>query len=201
MTSTAAPEPPAPDGDDLPAPPPPLIPPRTSAPISGRRPPGQPTVEPAPTSDARPRTGSDLAPESRPTTQSETSSETAPRGGTPGLTSAGVYVLLGAAALIGAVASWTLTDGLGPIFTIFFVAGTVYVATQVRRSDLWSAVIAPPLVFLVLVVTRELVAPESGSRALVDIGYDIFQTLALMAPTLWGATALGGFIIWWRFRH
>jgi hypothetical protein len=106
-----------------------------------------------------------------------------------------VFVVVGAVSLVAMVVDTFTGGGIGWLFGGLFVAVSGYAAMQVRRSDLLWAVIAPPLVFAVLVcghafwtttgdLLPRLVAPVS---ALFDLG-----------PMLWLGTGLAGAVAAWR---
>jgi hypothetical protein len=123
------------------------------------------------------------------------------RGSARGLTGPGVALVLLAASVVGAVIDTTVGDDLGPFFAVLFVASSLYAATQVRRADLFAAVIAPPLVFLLVVGVHEVLAPTGNSRALIDLVGDLVSALALGAPTLWAGTAVAAAVVLLRRRY
>jgi hypothetical protein len=123
------------------------------------------------------------------------------RGSVPGLTAAGVAVIVLGASALGAVIDSIVRSDLGPVFAIMFIASSVYAATQVRRRDLLAAVIVPPLVFLTVLGVHELISPTGASRAMIDLTGDLVSTLALNAPTLWIGTGAAAVIVFVRHRR
>ena len=118
--------------------------------------------------------------------------------GTVGLTAPGVFVIVLAAGLVGMLVDAFTVDS-GWIFGVVFVIACAYAALQVRRRDLLWAVIAPPLVYLVLTIGREIVDP--GTRGNVtDRALDVVSRLAEQAPALWVATVVAGVIVLIRWR-
>jgi hypothetical protein len=125
----------------------------------------------------------------------------APAGGTAGLTAAGVVVIVFAGSLVGMLLDVFTGGGVGWLFGVFFIVSSAYAAMQVRRSDRAAAVIAPPLVFAVLVMADKFIGSPgqllskavSGVNALLDYG-----------PMLWigsGLTVLIiGFKVWQERR-
>jgi predicted lipid-binding transport protein (Tim44 family) len=121
--------------------------------------------------------------------------------GAPGLTAAGVVVVVFAASLVGMLLDVFTGSGVGWLFGGFFIVSSAYAAMQVRRADRAAALIAPPLVFAVLVMADEFIASPgqflskavSGVNALLDYG-----------PMLWigcGLTVLIiGFKVWQERR-
>jgi hypothetical protein len=126
----------------------------------------------------------------------------APRqGGSPGLTAAGVLVVLFAASLVGMLLDVFTGGGLGWIFGVFFIAASGYVASQVRRADLAWAVIGPPVVFAVLVVGRSLVTDTGGLLTKIVDG---LNGLLDYGPMLWIGTGLAAVLVAvrvWRYRR
>jgi hypothetical protein len=123
------------------------------------------------------------------------------RGGVPGLTAAGVAVIVLAASTLGAVIDSIVGDDLGPFFAVLFVASSVYAATQVRRRDLLAAVIVPPLVFLTILGAHEILSPTGKSQAAIDLMGDLVSSLALNAPTLWVGTGAAAVVVFVRHRR
>jgi hypothetical protein len=64
----------------------------------------------------------------------------------------------------------------------------------VRPIDLWVAVIAPPLAFLVATLTAGQISPTSGT-SLTGRAATVFVTLGLNAPWIIGATMLALVIV------
>jgi hypothetical protein len=123
------------------------------------------------------------------------------RGSAPGLTAPGVAVVVLAASVVGAVIDTTVGNDLGPFFAVLFVAASLYAATQVRRPDLFAAIIVPPLVFLSIITAHEILAPTGKSRALIDLLGDLISALALGAPTLWAGTVVAAVVVFLRHRR
>ncbi len=116
-----------------------------------------------------------------------------------GLTSPGVAVVVFAGTLVGLlIDAFTIDSGV--IVGVAFVASCLYAALQVRRSDLLAAVLVPPLVFLVLTVGRELIAPESSGGLSTKV-LQVASDLATAAPALWAGTALAGVVVAVRWRR
>jgi hypothetical protein len=125
----------------------------------------------------------------------------APAAAAPGLTAAGVVVIVFAGSLVGMLLDVFTGGGVGWLFGVFFIVSSAYAAMQVRRADRAAALIAPPLVFALLVMADKFIGSPgqllskavSGVNALLDYG-----------PMLWigsGLTVLIiGFKVWQERR-
>ena len=104
-----------------------------------------------------------------------------------GLTRSGVYVVVLAGSLVGLQVDVFTGGGVGWIFGVVFCASCVYAALEVRASDRLAAVIAPPLVFALLMLLDNL-ARGSGDVAsrLINTANDLLR----YGPMLWTGTAL-----------
>ena len=119
----------------------------------------------------------------------------AARQASPGLTAAGVVVIVFGASLFGLLIDVFTGDGVGWLFGIVFIVVSAYAAFQVRRSDIAAGVIVPPLVFAALVVPEMIIASPgelltkvvNGLNALLDNG-----------PMLWIGSGLTVLIVSWR---
>lgn len=114
-----------------------------------------------------------------------------------GLTGPGVVVVVLAGSLVGLLIDrFTIDSGL--IFAVAFIASSVYAALQVRPSDLLSALIVPPLVFLLLAVGESVVDSSGGGWS--DHILDLASQLATEAPALWLGTLAAAAIVLVRKR-
>jgi hypothetical protein len=92
-----------------------------------------------------------------------------------------------------------LTDGLGVVFQLAFVAVAVVGAFKVRRSDLLAAFIVPPLAYAgALVIASPALGITNG--LLVGIGANLGSYLAVGAPWLFLGTVLAFAVAVWRGR-
>lgn len=77
------------------------------------------------------------------------------------LTGAGGVLLMFVVAGGGAVVDlFTGPGGLRRVFAVSLVAGAVLAALAVRRRGLWTVLIAPPLLYVVMSLLSTLAAPE-----------------------------------------
>jgi hypothetical protein len=81
----------------------------------------------------------------------------------PGSRTRGVVAVLGmfALTLAAAAADSYIGVGLGTITLIALLLGSVFAALVVRRSDLLSVVVAPPLVFVAVALVNIALAPSA----------------------------------------
>ena len=79
--------------------------------------------------------------------------------------------------------------GLRTAFAVSFVVGCALAAAAVRREDLGVAVVAPPLVYVVIALVAGAVrGTGAGGSWVVRQALDLFTALVLEAPTLMVAT-------------
>ena len=117
-------------------------------------------------------------------------------GAEAGLTAPGVFVVVGAVSLVAMVLDTFTGGGVGWLFGGLFVAVSGYAALQVRRSDLVWALIAPPLVFAVLVCGHAFWTTTGDLLPrLVALGNALFD----LGPMLWVGTGLAAVIVGWRY--
>jgi hypothetical protein len=113
-----------------------------------------------------------------------------------GLTAPGVFVVVGAVSLVAMIVDTFVGSGVGWLFGGFFVAVSGYAALQVRRTDLLWAVIAPPLVFAVLVCGH---ASWTTTGDLLPRVVALGNALFDQGPILWIGTGLAAGIVAWRY--
>lgn len=119
----------------------------------------------------------------------------------PGLTTPGVAVILTALSLVAGLLNGFLTGGTGLLFGVPFIAASVYCAVEVRWSDRWSVLVAPPLVLLITLLVVEPISSNGGG--LRDTVSGVIVALVASAPMLVAAEAGAGITIgvrWWRQR-
>ncbi len=108
-----------------------------------------------------------------------------------GLTATGAVALALALGVIGGAFDVLTGPGLREVFAISFVAGCVLAAVTVHREDLLTAVIMPPLVYVVLVLLGGAVERTASSRSfVVQQAIELVNALLLGAPVLLLATGL-----------
>jgi hypothetical protein len=113
----------------------------------------------------------------------------------PGLTAAGVVVVVGAVSLVAMLLDTFTGGGVGWLFGGLFALVSGYAAVQVRRQDLLWAVIVPPLVFAVLVGAH---AAYTAPGDLLTKSVAVLNSLLDYGPMLWIGTGLAAAIVAWR---
>jgi hypothetical protein len=118
-----------------------------------------------------------------------------------GVTGRGVVVLiLGVSAVVGLLE--VIVGGhRGPVFAFAFIVASGVSALVVRRRDIPTAMIAPPLIYCVLIVLLSLFDTKdiSGGLATREAFY-IANAFVTGAPTIWTGTIAAVLIGWYRLR-
>ncbi len=121
--------------------------------------------------------------------------------GAPGLTAPGVTVIVFAGSLVGMLLDVFTGAGVGWLFGVVFIASSAYAALQVRRADRAAAIIAPPLVFAVLVMSDKFIG-STGDMVAKSVG--ALNALLDYGPMLWIGSGLTvvivGFKMWQERR-
>ncbi len=108
-----------------------------------------------------------------------------------GLTAMGVVLTLAVIGGVGAAVDLSIGNSLGVIFAVCFIAASGLGALGAHREDLLACVVAPPLVFLGLVLASGGLKQGSGSGSLlVRQGLEVVNDLILGAPVLLTAAAV-----------
>ncbi len=119
-----------------------------------------------------------------------------------GITGRGVVVLIFVVtAVVGAAA--VLAGGhRGHAFGIAFIVTAALGAALVRRKDITTAMIAPPLLYCVLVVLMSFIDTKDQSGGLITRkAVYIADAFITGAPAIWSGTALAAAIGWYRRRN
>lgn len=111
----------------------------------------------------------------------------------PGLPWPGVVVLVVVVTGVGVVVDRFVSHRLGLGAAVAYVIAAVLVALLVCRRDLVSAVVAPPVMFALIVAAARIVA--KGWQGVTGTGLRVATELALLAPGLWIGTALALIIV------
>jgi hypothetical protein len=100
-----------------------------------------------------------------------------------------VAVVLGGACLIGGGLDLLLVHTAAWALTALFLAAGVYCGSKVRRTDWYSAVVAPPLAFALGLLLISCFAPHDLGEGLIGIGATMLELLALHATVVFIGTA------------
>ena len=115
-----------------------------------------------------------------------------PRQTVPGLTGAGVVVLVTFLGVAIAAVDGIATGGLSWIFAAAFVIVCASGAVLVRHAQLAAAVITPPLVYVLACLVAAQLGQEPSS--LKRLGLEAALMFATHAPALYLATGVAGAI-------
>ena len=102
-----------------------------------------------------------------------------------------------AAAFLDAV----LRHGIGAITGVALVLSSAAAALTLRRSDIWAAVVMPPLAFLAALLTAGQLTVSSSGSLLSRQALNIVTGLSLNAPWLIAATVIALVIVLVRRRR
>lgn len=102
-----------------------------------------------------------------------------------------------AAALLDAV----LRHGIGAITGVALVLSSAAAALTLRRSDIWAAVVMPPLAFLAALLTAGQLTVSSSGSLLSRQALNVVTGLSLNAPWLIAATVIALVIVLVRRRR
>jgi hypothetical protein len=119
-----------------------------------------------------------------------------------GLTYSGVVVIVVGVTVLVALAEALLRNEIGVLTGIALLVSSVYCAIVVRRTDIWAAVVIPPLAFLVALLTAgQLTIRAKTGGLLVREGALLFVSLATNAPWILGTTLVCLVIVLVRRRR
>jgi hypothetical protein len=118
-----------------------------------------------------------------------------------GVTGRGIVVLILLVTGIVGLLEVALAGHRGHAFAIAFVVTSAIGALVVRRRDLSSALIAPPLLYCILIVAMSAVDTSGGTGGFVTReGVYVGNAFVTGAPALWTGTAAAALIAWYRHR-
>ena len=119
--------------------------------------------------------------------------------GTQGVTGRGVIVLIMVVTALGGLADLAVSGHRGHVFGVAFAASATVGAFVVRRRDLATAMIAPPLVYCVAIFLMSLVDQGDLSGGLLTReAFYLGNAFVTGAPAIWAGTALAAGITWYR---
>lgn len=119
-----------------------------------------------------------------------------------GVTGRGVVVLIAGATLLAGLLDIAISGHRGHLFGIAFALASGAGVILVRRRDLPVAMIAPPLLYCVLIGLMSLVDPQNGSGSLFTReGLYLGTAFVTGAPAIWSGTAAACLIGWYRLRR
>ena len=107
------------------------------------------------------------------------------------MTARGAVVAMFSLFFLGMVAADWLH--LGSLTGLSFVAGCALAARYTKRDGLLTAVVTPPLIFMIALIITETMSSHAGTlrRTLTSAGEGIVLTLASVAPWLFAGVIVG----------
>ena len=118
-----------------------------------------------------------------------------------GITGRGVVVLIALVTAIAGSAAVLVGGHRGHVFGIAFIVTAALGAALVRRKDIVTAVIAPPLLYALLVVLMSFIDTKGQTGGFVTRkAVYIADAFITGAPAIWTGTALAAAIGWYRRR-
>jgi uncharacterized protein DUF6542 len=159
-------------------------------------------VAPAPESKAAAKAVGPLPKALNPRGNARPTKQAPGRAGLPGLTSRGVCVLIGVATFVGGLIDMAVSGHRGHLFGVLFAVTSGLGALAVRKKDLRVAMVAPPLLYCVLIFVMSLI-DQSGLTGgpLTREGFYLGNAFVTGAPAIWVGSLLAGAIGWYRLRE
>lgn len=119
-----------------------------------------------------------------------------------GVTGRGVVALVAVTTLVGGLADLLFSGHRSFLFAIAFMASSGAGAFVVRRRDLPMAMIAPPLVYCLLILIMSLIdrSDLSGSFSTRETYY-VGNAFVTGAPSIWIGTAIAAGVGWYRSKR
>jgi hypothetical protein len=119
-----------------------------------------------------------------------------------GVTGRGIVALIATSTLVGGLADLVISGHRSFLFAIAFVVTSAVGAFVVRRRDLPAAMIAPPLIYCVLIVLMSVIDQSGLTGGLATReGYYVGNAFVTGAPTIWIGTAIASVIGWYRLKR
>lgn len=118
-----------------------------------------------------------------------------------GLSAVTAAILLLVVVLAVAIGSALTGDPASRLFNVVFAVTTVYVALRVRLSARFTALVTPPLVYVLALFVAALLNSESTTRSLRRDVEDTLVNLVLGAPWLVGSMVVALIVVVVRTRR
>jgi hypothetical protein len=111
-------------------------------------------------------------------------------------------VLILGATFVAGLLDMALSGHRGHLFGVVFAGASAAGALFVRRRDLPTAMIAPPLLYCLLIAVMGLIDHGGLSGGFASrTAFYIGTAFVTGAPTIWCGTALAAGIGWYRLRR
>lgn len=120
----------------------------------------------------------------------------------PGLTGRGVCVLIAAATFVGGLIDLAVSGHRSHLFGVLFAVTSALGALAVRKRDLRVAMVAPPLLYCVLIFVMSLIDQGGLTGGLLTReGFYLGNAFVTGAPAIWTGSLLAAGIGWYRLRE
>lgn len=117
----------------------------------------------------------------------------------PGLTGRGVCVLITVVTFVGGLVDMAVSGHRSHLFGVLFVITSALSAFAVRKKDLRVAMIAPPLLYCVLIFVMSLIDQGGLTGGLLTReGFYLGNAFVTGAPSIWIGSLLAAAIGWYR---
>lgn len=119
----------------------------------------------------------------------------------PGLTGRGVCVLICVVTFVGGLIDMAVSGHRSHLFGVLFAVTSALGALAVRKKDLRVAMVAPPLLYCVLIFVMSLI-DQGGLTGgpLTREGFYLGNAFVTGAPAIWIGSLLAAAIGWYRLR-
>jgi hypothetical protein len=119
----------------------------------------------------------------------------------PGLTGRGVCVLVAVATFAGGLLDMAISGHRGHLFGVLFAIASALGALAVRKKDLRAAMVAPPLLYCVLIFVMSLIDQGGLTGGLLTReAFYLGNAFVTGAPAIWVGSLLAAAIGWYRLR-
>ena len=118
-----------------------------------------------------------------------------------GVTGRGVIALIALATLAGGLIDLAVSGHRGHLFGVLFAVASGVGALVVRRRDLTTAMVAPPLLYCVMIVVMSVIDQGDLTGGLLTREtFYLGNAFVTGAPAIWAGAALAVVIGWRRKR-
>ena len=120
----------------------------------------------------------------------------------PGLTGRGVCVLITVLTFVGGLVDMAVSGHRSHLFGVLFVVTSGLGALAVRKKDLRVAMVAPPLLYCLLIFLMSLIDQGGLTGGLLTReGFYLGNAFVTGAPSIWVGSLLAAAIGWYRLRE
>jgi hypothetical protein len=119
----------------------------------------------------------------------------------PGVTGRGACVLIAVATFIGGLLDLAISGHRGHLFGVLFAIASALGALAVRKKDLRVAMVAPPMLYCVLIFVMSLIDQGGLTGGLLTReAFYLGNAFVTGAPAMWVGSLLAAAIGWYRLR-